>query len=382
MSNRAADPATKGHLTGDALDLFLDMAAIVSPPGEERAMGDYVLEFAKRHGLETWEDGSADVVEGNCGNIVLTVPATDGGTRAPIMFCAHLDTVPVGGTAIDPRLDGDYVKSDGTTILGADNKASLAAMLAAVLDAKRGDRPHGKIELVLTVKEETGCEGSKALDATRLDARMGYVYDHAATVGTYVSAAPAGFLVALRFFGTPAHAGIDPEKGRSAIVAAGRTLAKLETGRLDDGSTVNPGMVKGGTAHNIIPDYCELSVDIRSRTRVRALAVLDELRQLAGDSARAVGCRLEFDYTEKYTDYRFKESDEVVQRALEAFAVIGVSPQPVVGGGGADANVFNEKGLPCLNIGSGMEFVHTTNERIAVAEIEKMTALTAALIEL
>lgn len=381
MSNRAADPATKGHLTGDALDLFLDMAAIASPPGEERAMGDYVLEFAKRHGLEAWEDGSADVVDGNCGNIIVTVPATDSG-RPPVMFCAHLDTVPVGGPAIKPRIEGDYVKSDGTTILGADNKASLAAMLTATLRAHRGSAPHGKIELVLTVKEETGCEGSKALDIGRLSARTGYVYDHAATVGTYVSAAPAGFLVSLRFLGTPAHAGIDPEKGRSAIVAAGRTLAKLETGRLDDGSTVNPGLVKGGTAHNIIADYCEVSVDVRSRTRVRALALLDELRQLAGDAARAAGCRLEFDYTEKYTDYRFKESDEVVQRALEAFAIIGVSPQPVLGGGGADANVFNEKGLPCLNIGSGMEFVHTTNERIAIAEIEKMTDLTTALIEL
>lgn len=382
MCSHATDSGAKGQITGEALDLFLDMARIVSPPGAERPMGDYVLEFAARHGLPAEEDDAAAKVDGDCGNIIIALPPNDGGARPPIMFCAHLDTVPVAAPTINPRIEDGYVYSDGATILGADNKASLAAMLAAVLKVKREDRPHGKVELILTVKEETGCHGAKALDVARLESKLGYVYDHAAPVGSYVCSAPAGFLVSLRFLGTPAHAGIDPEKGRSAIVAAGRTLAKLKTGRLDDGSTVNPGLVKGGVAHNIIPDYCEISVDVRSRKRLRALALLDELRRLAGDAAAAAGCRLEFEHTEKYTDYSFEESDEVVQRAHKAFAQIGLTPQPVVGGGGADANVFNERGIACLNLGSGMEAVHTTGERIAIAEIEKMTALTSALIEL
>ncbi len=363
----------------DVVDLFLQMARIVSPPGEEREIADLVHSFAGERGLDICEDDAGPKVGGDTGNLLIRIPGNL--TERPnLMFCAHLDTVPVSGP-IRPRIEDGYVHSDGTTILGADNKASVAAMLAAVDRILSEGRAHGPIELVFTVKEETGCEGSKVFDATQLKADFAYVYDHTAPVGAYVSSAPAGFLLLLKFHGRPAHAGLDPGKGRSAVVAASHALSELKTGRHDDGATINAGLIRGGTAHNIVPEFCEVSVDIRARTYERALEIVSEIKSLATAAAEVADCTVGFEVSEKYTDYRFEPEHPIVKHASAAINQIGLTPAPEAGGGGADANVFNRAGLPCLNLGSGMESVHTTAERIAVAELHNLTDLTLALID-
>lgn len=378
----AADPghpagSRTASVTSDPVDLFLELAAIPSPPGHERSVADHVRSFIDTLGVDAWEDDAATGLCGSTGNLVVRAPATRAGT--PVFFCAHLDTVPVSGP-IEPVIVDGVVSSSGQTILGADNKASVAAMLIALKRVIEEKREHAGIELVLTPMEEVGCKGAKAFDSSVLRAKCGFVYDHEGAIGTYVQAAPAGQLMNIRFAGRAAHAGIDPERGRSAIQAAGRAIAALELGLHADASTVNAGVIHGGVAHNVVAEHCSLAVDIRARSHRRALELVDEITAAARRSAADAGCTAHVEVEEKYRDYRLEPDDSIVALAHTALRAIGATPLPLPGGGGADASVFNARGIPCLNFGSGMRAVHTHQETIATADIYRLVDLTLALI--
>jgi tripeptide aminopeptidase len=366
-------------MRADPVELFIELVQIPSPPGEEGEVLSQVVEFARARGLDPIEDASAASLGGNAGNLLLSLPSTRAG-GVPICFCAHLDTIPTSGQ-IRPQVSDGMIRSDGTTILGADNKASVAAMLTALDTVIREERPHAGVEVLLTPMEEVGCCGAKAFDFSALAAHVGFVYDHAAPVGAYVSSAPAGYLARLAFHGRPAHAGIAPENGRSAIEAAALTLAGLDLGRLDGGATMNVGTIEGGTAHNVVPDLCSLVVDIRARDSKRGRELVDGLLAIAAAAAESVGCTVSSEIDEKYVDYAFSGNEPVVRMAEAALGRVGATPVALSGGGGADANVFNAAGLPCLNLGNGMEMIHTTEERIEVAELERCVDLSLALIE-
>ena len=204
------------------LDLFRDLAAIPSPSGRERPVADRTLAFLRDLGLDPTEDDAGAAIGSDMGNIHVALPPTGGEDGTPIFLNAHLDTVPPTAP-IDPELRNGIVVNRHDTILGADNKAAVAVMLAAVADIVRRGRPHAGVELVLTPMEEVGLRGAKAFDTSLLRATVGYCYDHAAPIGNIVLAAPTQRTVRFRFDGRAAHAGIAPEEGRSAIVATSGT---------------------------------------------------------------------------------------------------------------------------------------------------------------
>ena len=210
------------------------------------------------------------------GNLLARLPA-DRRTRRgrPIFLCAHLDTVPATGP-IEPVVADGIVTNSADTILGADDKAAVAVMLEAARLVLAEGRRHAGIELLFTTREETGLEGALAFDATRLQARAGFVYDHAGAVGEIVVATPSGKAIDVVFTGRPAHAGINPEDGRSAILAAARAISDLRLGRIDEETTANVGLIEGGSALNVVPDRCRLAIEARSRNE----------RKLASSSRR------------------------------------------------------------------------------------------------
>lgn len=365
-------------MTVDPVELFVELAALPSPPGRERAVADRIVAFVRDLGLEAVEDDAAPSLGGSTGNLLVRLPSTCAGT--PVFFCAHLDTVPVEGP-VRPVVAAGRVTSDGRTILGADNKASVAAMLVALSRLVQEGRDHAGVELLFTPMEEVGCKGASAFDSDLLESRCGFVYDHEGPVGTYVRSAPAGHLLRLEFAGRAAHAGIDPERGRSAIQAAGRAIAGLSFGRLADGSTVNAGVITGGTAHNVVAERCELSIDVRARRRARSLELVDEIERVAGAAAADCGCTVEMDAVEKYRDYRFDGSEAILRLAREGLAATGAAMTGVDAGGGADASIFNARGIPCLNLGSGMQSIHTRDEFIPVRDVERLVDLTLAIVE-
>jgi tripeptide aminopeptidase len=181
--------------------------------------------------------------------------------------------------------------------------------------------------------------------------------------------------------GRAAHAGIAPEEGRSAIVAAARAIVDFRLGRLDDETTANVGLIEGGTAKNIVPDRCAFSIDVRSHDEKKLAELVKEMLETITFSAALEQCEAETTVDESYSGYRFNRGDLVVSLACAALAREGFQPHLALGGGGADANVFNERGRPCVNLANGMTAIHTPHEHIAVADLERMVDVTLSLVD-
>ena len=364
----------------DVVTLLCELAAIPSPPGQERAVADHVARYLRDLGVEVDEDEAGATVGSTAGNLFARIEAhgTDAGT--PIFFCAHLDTVPPTDE-IEPVVEQGVVRNARPTILGADNKAAVAVMLEGVRRVVAENRPHSGIELVFTPTEETGLEGARAFDASRLRARTGFVYDQEGPMGQLVLAAPYSTAIDAVFLGRAAHAGMAPEEGRSAIAAAARAIADLRLGRIDDETTANVGVIDGGAARNVVPDRCHVVAEARSRDEGKLAGLVREMVDSFSFAAAIGECEVETILEEKYRGYRFRRDDAVVGLASEAFRRVGVEPQTTVGGGGADANVFNERGLACLNLSHGVEHFHSRDEHVSVEDLERMVDVTVALVD-
>jgi tripeptide aminopeptidase len=356
----------------EVLDLFLELAAIPSPSGEEQAVAECITGYLRDLALEPEADGA--------GNVLARIDASEGNGGTPIFLCAHMDTVPVSGP-IEPVVEEGVVRNSRDTILGADDKAAVAVLLQAARTLLSERRPHAGIELLFTVREETGLEGAKAFDHTRLGARTGYVYDYSGRVGDVVLAAPSGRQIDVAFRGRPAHAGINPEEGCSAVFAASKAIADLRLGRIDDETTANVGRIEGGTARNVVPEFCTVTAEARSRDERKLADLVAEMLDAFTFAAGVGECEVATKVEESYRGYRLRADDPSVRLAFAALEGAGFSPRPVEVGGGADANVFNERGLACVNLANGMAHVHTADEEIAVDDLDGMLRVTLELVE-
>jgi tripeptide aminopeptidase len=365
----------------DVLATFLELAALPSPPGQERAVGDRVLDYLGALGLQADEDDAGTKVGSNTGNIYCRVEPRGADGGEPLFFCAHLDTVLPEGP-IEPVVGEDeVVRNAAGTILGADDKSAVAAMLEAAARLVEDGRPHPGVELLFTPKEEVGLMGAAAFDESRLAARLGYVYDHAGPVGEIVVGAPFQQKLDVRFRGRAAHAGMYPEDGRSAIAAAARAIADLRLGRLDEETSANVGRIEGGTARNIVPERCGFAAEARSHDERKLADLIRELVDTVTFAASLEECEVECEISAVSPGYRFRRDDVPVQIAAAALERAGCEPSYIRSGGGADANVFNERGLQCVNLANGMTDIHTPDERIAVADLELMVDVTLALVD-
>jgi tripeptide aminopeptidase len=366
-------------LASRALSLFLELAAIPSPPGDEREVADRVVAELRTLGLDVDEDDTGAHTGSSIGNLYCRLAPTNGG-GTPLFFCAHLDTVPPQGP-ITPVVDEGIVRNAGGTILGADNKSAVVSMFEAVRRVVEEGRPHAGLELLFTPKEEVGLVGARAFDASRLAAKVGYVYDMAAPIGTVILAAPSARRLDVRFHGRAAHSGMAPEEGRSAIAGAARAIADFRLGRIDEETTANVGVIRGGTARNIVPEWCSFQAEARSLDERKLADVIEEMLEIATYAASLAECDIETEVSEDYRAYRFKRDDVPVQLAVAAFERTGHEVQFDTTGGAADANVFNERGLQCLNLANGMAAIHTPDEHIAVDDLDAMVEVTLGIID-
>jgi tripeptide aminopeptidase len=354
----------------EVVDLFLELAAIASPPGEERAVADVVVRYLRELGLAADEDGF--------GNVYARIEPTAEGT--PLFLCAHLDTVPPDGR-LEPVLDDGVIRNAGGTILGADDKSAVAAMLEGARRVLAENRPHAGIELLFTMQEEIGLLGAAAFDHDRLHARLGYVYDQAAPIGEIILGAPWAQGMEVTFHGRASHSGMFPEEGRSAVQAAAKAIADLRLGRVDDETTANVGVIRGGTAGNIVPEWCTFLAEARCHDERRLNDLVQEMIDTVTFAASEAECEVQTELRKSYRGYRFAKSDDVVQLAAQALERCGHTVGYALSGGAADANAFNERGLRCVNLANGMTDIHTPDERIAVADLEAMVDVTVALVE-
>jgi tripeptide aminopeptidase len=360
-------------------DTFAELCAIRSPFGHERAVGQRVADELRSLGLEVEEDDAGAEIGGDAGNLLARIPGR--GERS-VLLCAHLDTVPDGGEVEPVLVDGAW-QSAGETILGADNKATVAVLLALAHRAAVEGTPVG-VELVFTVGEENGLQGAKAFDVAKLRSELGFVYDHASPIGEIIVASPTFYRLQATFRGQAAHAGVRPEDGRSAILAAARAIAAMRLGRLDPETTANVGNIHGGAdGTNIVPERCTLLAEARSLNETTADEVISEMVDRCYDAANDPMCECDVDLAVErlFRGYRHKGSAETVVAAEAALRACGYTPKRINTGGASDANAFVAAGLLCTNLANGTERNHESDERVSQASLQGMLDVTFALLD-
>lgn len=357
---------------------FCELVKITCSTGKERQVVDVVKGKLTALGLEVGEDNVADKIKGNAGNVFGYLSGTV--TGAPvIMLSAHLDSVaPCAG--INPQIADGVIKSDGTTILGADDKAGVAGILEALRIVKEQGLPHGDIQVVFTVAEEGGLNGSKYIDTSRLKADFGYALDSGGEPGRIINSAPGQDSIKATIHGKSAHAGIAPEEGINAIVVAAQALTKMTQGRIDHETTANVGIIKGGQATNIVPDKVVVECEARSRDLDKLAAQSKHMADAFNQAAESAGAKADVDITSIYSPFVLADNTQVISVASAAAKNIGLTPILEATGGGSDANFFNAYGVPTAVLGVGMSKVHTCEEFITVADLCNTAELVLAII--
>ena len=335
---------------------FLELVRIDSPSGEEAAIASHLADKLRLLGLTV----ELDAID----NLVARLP----GQGQPVMLAAHMDTV-MPGRGIQPVVEDGVVRSDGTTILGADDKAGIAVILETLAVLAESRQPHPPLEVVITVQEEVGLNGARSLDRTRLQSRLGISLDAGGPPGQIVISAPTHDLVAAVVHGRAAHAGANPEAGINAIKVAAEAIHNMPLGRIDPETTANIGIIQGGRARNIVPDRVELTGEARSRNVAKLDAQTAVMRRALEEAARAFDARVEVDINRSYLGYELGPDAPMVRALSEACCAEGVEPELVPTGGGSDANIFNADGREVVNLSMGASGEHTTHEQVAVADM-------------
>jgi tripeptide aminopeptidase len=358
-------------------DRFARLCEIPSPTGDERAVADAVLAELRELGIDVTEDGAGEPARAGAGNVIARIP---GAGEEWVMFCAHLDTVPHDAPIEVERTDGVF-RSRGETILGADDKAGVAVLVELAARHAPAPAPAG-LELVFTVAEEDGLRGAKELDTAALRSSLGFVLDHASAIGEVVTAAPTHQRLRAEFEGAEAHAGIRPEDGHSAIEAAAAAVAAMNLGRIDEETTANVGMIKGGTATNVVAGRCVIDGEARSLDDARAAETIASMLDACTWAASERGCDLDVDQSEVFRAYRLSSGAAPVRLAREALERCGHRPTEVTTGGGSDANALIARGFECVLLANGTEANHTAQESVAAQRLVEMLEVCDAIAEL
>lgn len=364
------------------IETFMELVKVDSETGHEAEICSLLEQKFRELGLDVYVDDTKEQTGHGAGNLFAEWPATPGHEAAlPIMFNCHMDTV-TPGRGIKPRLDDDgYIRSDGTTILGSDDKAGIAAMLEAIRIASENGIAHGPVQFIVTVGEESGLVGAKVIAPDKLKAKVGYSLDSNGEVGDVCVAGPYQAQIRVKVRGRSAHAGVNPEDGISAIQVASKAISRMPLGRIDDETTANIGRFAGGGATNIVCDYVEIDAEARSLVEPKLHAQVAAMKEAFESAAAEFGADAEFTSEIVYPGFKFDAEAPVVKLAMRAINKIGRETKLLRSGGGSDANIFNGHGVPTVNLAIGYEHIHTTKEQMPVKELVKTAELVIALIE-
>jgi tripeptide aminopeptidase len=335
---------------------FLELARIDSPSGHEQVAGERVMEWLREVG--------ATVDRDPIGNVFGRLD----GKGQPLLLNAHLDTVgPAEG--VEPSVADGVIHSDGRTVLGADDKSGVAIILEAVRTAQEQGLSLPPLDILFTVQEEVGLAGVKAFDIRRLRAREGIGLDSGGPQGTVVLSAPSQDSLHVVVHGVAAHAGAEPEKGVSAIVAAAEAITRMPLGRIDEETTANIGVISGGKATNIVCDRVEVRGEARSREPAKLVIQTQAMVSAFEEAAAHHGATADIEVTHPYTGYSLEREAPLIRLLADAATKVGLEPNCIESGGGSDANVLNAAGVRITNISTGMAQVHTTEERISIVDM-------------
>ncbi|HNX01236.1 MAG TPA: M20/M25/M40 family metallo-hydrolase [Candidatus Cloacimonadota bacterium] len=365
----------------NVVDYFLSLITISSESKNEKNVAEKLFLDLKELGLQPVFDKAYEMTGGNCGNLYAYLPGSI--QKPPMLLCAHMDTVSPGND-IKPVVENGIIHSDGTTVLGSDDKSGIAEIMLAIKELKDSGEAHAPIELLFTISEEIGLLGAKYLDYSLLKSKFGYALD-AHHVGEFMVGAPSQNSLEFKVHGKEAHAGVAPEMGINAIQVAAEAIAAISWGRIDFETTCNVGIINGGNATNVVPNMVQIRGEVRSHSMKKLTDLTQQIVntfQETVDKYEVNGhkARFEANVHNEYHSFFFENEEPVVELAIQAARKIGVPVRTIKGGGGSDANIFNGKGISVIAVGTGMDKVHTVEECIEVSELENGTKWVKELI--
>lgn len=342
---------------------FKELVAIPCHSTKERQIFEVVKAKLEALGFTVEEDDAASKLDSECGNMWAFLPGNKAGATK-VLLSGHLDGVePCGGTTV-VRKDG-ILYSDGTTILGSDDKSGVVAIIEGVRVILEENAGVSDIQVLFTIAEEGGVNGSRCTDQSKLNADVGYALDSEGAPGEIIVGAPGQYKYSIKVIGKTAHGGTEPEKGINSVMVAAKALAEVKRyGRIDEETTANIGIINGGIATNIVPALVEIQGDARSRNSEKLIAIRDEIVNTICTAVEKQGAKAEADVILKYNSFLVDENSKVVELAKDACAEFGFEPNVGLTGGGSDANFINAYGVPCVILGTGMSNVHTVDEYI------------------
>jgi len=350
------------------LQTFLALIQIDSPSGQEATIAAELHDRLRALDIDVHTDPTGNVL------------GRWNGSGPPLLLSAHMDTV-APGVGIRPVVKDGVVRSDGTTILGSDDKSGIAVILEALTVLhEQGRRP--SVEIAFTVGEETGLLGAKALDPGWPRSREALVLDSGGPLHAIVYGAPTSDKFAATVHGQAAHAGSNPEDGINAILVAAQGIAQMPLGRIDEETTSNIGLIQGGQAVNVVPDRVEMRGEARSHDVGKLDAQIAAMRQALEQAvARHPGARLELDIRRSYEAYRLARNRPLIQRIARALSAMGEpAPDFRLSGGGSDANILNARGITAVPVSTGMQAVHTNQEWVAVSDMARCAELVTRIL--
>ena len=359
--------------------LFLELVAIDSLSRREGRIAERLAHELRALGAEAEFDDAGRHVGGETGNLIGRLPGTTGAPA--LLLCAHMDTVEPG-SGVRPIVEGDVIRSDGTTVLGGDDKSGVAIICECLRVCRERGLRHPPLDVVFTVCEEVGLLGAKHLDLSRVRARRGLVFDSDA-VGFAFTRAPGANAIEIVVRGRAAHAGMAPEQGLSAIRVAAEAIAGMRLGRIDPETTANLGLIQGGRAVNIVPEEVRIRGEARSHDLARLTAQTEHMRACFDQAAaRHPGAQVEMTVRRDYEPMAVADDAPIMRLLTAAAARAGHRVTAAGTGGGCDANVLNRRGLEVVNLGTGMRDIHTTKEWLRVTDMVAAAEVTLAAIEL
>jgi len=368
------------------VEYFISLVEIDSESKDEKRVAEKIANDLSEMGAEVIFDHAHHATHGNVGNLIANFKGKI--DKEPLLLCAHTDTVKPG-IGVKAIIKDSYITTDGSTILGSDDKAGIAQIVEAIKRLHEEGYEYAPIQVLFTISEEIGLLGAKNLDYSLIDAKVGFALDWHG-VCSIVTHAPSLNIFEIVVNGKEAHAGGSPEKGINAIQVAGEAIGKLKLGRIDFETTANIGNIKGGLAHNIVPKTCFVSGEVRSHDEEK----LEKLTNNIIKTFEKVAAKHKVKFDSKvfkasshghvlkdFVALKISEDEEIVKIAEKAARNIGVEPKIETGGGGSDANVFAEHGLIVPIIGTGMNDVHSTHENIKIDDLEKVTQWVVEIIK-
>jgi tripeptide aminopeptidase len=369
-------------------EYVLDLIRIDSLSRKEKGIALKLKRDMEDLGAECFFDDAGSRVNGNTGNLIVKL----NGNRAniePFFLSAHMDTVGPG-EGIKPRVDNGLIKSDGTTVLGGDDKSGIAVIVEVLRVLTDDNIPHGDIEVAFTICEEIGLLGAKHIDISKFNSRYGIVLD-SSSPSRLVLRCPLAERLEFHVHGLEAHAGLCPENGINAIKVASDSISKMNLGRIDYETTANIGVIKGGIATNIVPNFVKIVGEVRSHDEDKLVAQKHHMIECVRNAASSFGvivngqvhgAGVEEFFERSYDKMDVPEDSRIVKIIDRAVMGIGHNIKYHTSGGGCDANFFNQMGIECANLGTGMYELHTVNEYMVLEEFYRAAEIVMETIKL